>query len=109
MSLINIAKGGKLGWLPVSWAGSAATRFLSRAMLLALLTYASGAAAESMTLNQCANGGIDDPVSHLDCAEGWIGGAANAQKAAFTEAALVPYRVALSGLDTLSNPQPKYT
>ena len=110
VSLINIAKGGReLRWLPVSWAGSAATRFLSRAMLLALLTYASGAAAESMTLNQCANGGIDDPVSHLDCAEGWIGGAANAQKAAFTEAALVPYRVALSGLDTLSNPQPKYT
>ena len=54
--------------------------------------------AEGMTLNQCANGGISDPVDHLQCYEGWISGNANKQKAAYAEGEFLPVRVTLTGL-----------
>jgi hypothetical protein len=75
------------------------TRILSAAAALWLFVGASQAAAEGLTLQQCANGNIDDPVDHLECYDGWINGSANAQKAAFTENAFVPYRVSLTGLN----------
>ncbi len=74
------------------------TRILSAAAAMWLFVGASQAAAEGITLQQCANGNIDDPVDHLECYEGWINGSANAQKAAFEENAFVPYRVHLTGL-----------
>lgn len=76
------------------------TRTLSAAAAMWLFVGASQAAAEGMTLQQCANGDIDDPVDHLACYEGWINGSANAQKAAFEENAFVPYRVHLTGLSS---------
>ena len=54
--------------------------------------------AESISLNQCANGGIADAVSHLECHDGWINGNLNKTKAAFAEGDFVPYRARLTGL-----------
>lgn len=67
-------------------------------MFAALLSGASGAGAESLSLNQCANGAIDDGVDHLQCYEGWTGGNVNAQKATLLEGDFLPYRVALTDL-----------
>jgi hypothetical protein len=62
------------------------------------LLYSTAAFAESLSLNQCANGGISDAVNHLECHEGWINGNLNASKAAFAEGDFVPYRVQMTGL-----------
>ncbi|MFC1797437.1 DUF11 domain-containing protein [Pseudomonadota bacterium] len=62
------------------------------------LLYSTAAMAESLSLNQCANGGISDNVNHLECHEGWINGNLNASKAAYAEGDFVPYRVQLTGL-----------
>lgn len=66
--------------------------------LIALLAGASGAVAESISLNQCLNGAIGDEVDHLECYDGWTGGNANAQKATFVEGGVLPYRVAFGEL-----------
>jgi len=62
------------------------------------LLYSTAAMAESLSLNQCANGGIKEAVSHLQCHDGWINGNLNASKAAYAEGDFVPYRVQLTGL-----------
>jgi len=49
------------------------------------LLYSTAAMAESLSLNQCANGGIKEAVSHLQCHDGWINGNLNASKAAYAE------------------------
>lgn len=62
------------------------------------LLYSTSAMAEGLSLNQCANGGISDNVTHLECHEGWINGNLNASKAAYAEGDFVPYRVQMTGL-----------
>ena len=75
-----------------------------RASLVAVLIvpgivfFSSSVNAEGLTLHQCANGGINDPVDHLECHEGWISGNANQNKAAYAEGEFLPSRVTITGL-----------
>jgi hypothetical protein len=73
---------------------------ISIILCFSAVLFAPSAFAEGMTLNQCANGGITDPVDHLECHEGWISGNANKNKAAYREGEFLPYRVILTGLTT---------
>jgi len=66
--------------------------------LLFIIFHSTAAMAEGLSLNQCANGGIADDVTHLSCHEGWINGNLNASKAAYAEGEYVPYRVQMTGL-----------
>jgi hypothetical protein len=71
---------------------------LTTVILAIFLLHATTAFAESLSLNQCANGGISDSVDHLSCHDGWINGNLNASKAAYAEGDYVPYRVQMTGL-----------
>ena len=71
---------------------------LKPVILVFVLFNSTAAMAESLSLNQCANGGIADPVNHLSCHKGWINGNLNASKAAYAEGDYVPYRVQMTGL-----------
>jgi hypothetical protein len=67
-------------------------------LVLLLFAWAQTASAEGISLNQCANGGIADPVDHQECYEGWINGNLNQSKAAYAEGQFVSYRARLTGL-----------
>ncbi|MDX1410075.1 MAG: hypothetical protein R3330_18120, partial [Saprospiraceae bacterium] len=91
-------------YVEATMAGQFRPRGLSSGLITVLtlfttIAFSSSLAAEGLTLNQCANGGINDPVDHLQCYEGWISGNANQNKAAYKEGEFLPNRVVMTGLN----------